>query len=417
MMFRPRHIPVFAFSILFGWSSLFAQSRTTLVVQNNTTSDTQVFVVLAALGGACNSNNPPITAAQLQAAGFCDQVVDSPSQKPYAGRCQFTLPAGQSKSFPNVPNTCISGNVTFGAYPGCPNPSFPTGYTTAEFTLNPSVGAEDVDMSLVNGYNLPVTIAMSGGGGWVVSNTTQAITQIVAKPLGQNIGNPGVYPENCTDCIRLVGNPVCPGFPANPTCQATRICDAQRAVSSNGGTVTIALQPSAPAPSPNPSCSQILPLQQEIAANNARYNKLTGNRQRAERLQLKEVIAAELQQLNQAFASCGTCGRIRPLQAQIAADHAKYNRLTGKKQAAERQELKAQITQEQSDLQQAIASCPPCQQVAALQAQIAANNAKYNQMTGKNSAGARQQLKALIISEQNELKAIQPGCIVPISPQ
>lgn len=246
-----RRLSLLALSILLA-STLLAQSatRTSLVITNNTTSDAEVFVVLAALGGACGSSNPPVTVAQLKAAGFCDQVVDNPTEKPYAGKCQFTLGASQSKTFPNIANTCISGNVTFGAYPSCPNPSFPTGYTTAEFTLNPSAGAEDVDMSLVNGYNLPLTITMSGGGGWSVSNTNpaQAITEIVAKPVGQNIGNPGVYPENCTDCIRLVGSPVCPGFSSNPTCQATRICDAQRAFSSNGGTVTITLQPSAPAP-------------------------------------------------------------------------------------------------------------------------------------------------------------------------
>jgi hypothetical protein len=222
-----------------------AQTRTGLVVQNNTSQDAQVFVVLAALGGACDSSNPPITADQLQAAGFCDQVVENPTQKPYAGKCQFSLGANQSKTFPNIPNTCISGNVTFGGYPACPDSTFPNGYTTAEFTLNPSVGAEDVDVSLVNGYNYKVTMTMAGGGGWVVSNSNppQAITEIVPKSLGQNTGNPGVYPEDCTDCIQLVGQPVCPGFPTNPTCQPARICDAQRAVSTNGGTVTIALQP------------------------------------------------------------------------------------------------------------------------------------------------------------------------------
>ena len=222
-----------------------AATRTGLVVQNNTSQATQVFVVLAALGGACNSSNPPITADQLAAAGFCNQVIENPSQKPYAGKCQFSLAANSSATFPNIPNTCISGNVTFGAYPSCPNPTFPDGFTTAEFTLNPSAGAEDVDVSLVNGYNYKVTMTMEGGGGWAVSNTNppQAITQIVPKPLGQNIGNPGVYPEDCTDCIQLVGQPVCPGFPTNPTCQPARICDAQRAFNSNGGTVTVALQP------------------------------------------------------------------------------------------------------------------------------------------------------------------------------
>lgn len=220
-------------------------TRTGLVVQNNTSQETKVFVVLAALGGACNSSNPPVTADQLAAAGFCDQVIENPTQKPYAGKCQFTLGANQSKTFPDIANTCISGNVTFGAYPACPDSAFPNGYTTAEFTLNPSAGAEDVDVSLVNGYNYKVTMTMAGGGGWVVSNTNppQAITEIVPDLATLGVGNPGVYPKDCTDCIQLVGSPVCPGFPTNPTCQTARICDAQRPFSSNGGTVTIALQP------------------------------------------------------------------------------------------------------------------------------------------------------------------------------
>jgi hypothetical protein len=200
--------------------------------------------VLAALGGACNSSNPPITADQLEAAGFCYHVIESPTQQPYAGKCQLVLGPRQSKALPNIPNTCISGNITFGSYPACPNSSFPKGFTTAEFTLNPSVGAEDVDVSLVNGYNYTVTITMTGGGSWFVSNTNppKGITQIVPKPT-QNTGNPGVYPEDCTDCIQLVGSPVCPGFSTNPTCQAARICDGQRPVSNNGGTVTVTLQP------------------------------------------------------------------------------------------------------------------------------------------------------------------------------
>ena len=220
-----------------------SQTRTSLVITNNTKKVMQVFVVLAALGGACDASNPPITVDQLKAAGFCGQVIENPVYKPYAGKCQFELAAGASKTFPNIPQTCISGNITFGGYPACPDATFPKGYTTAEFTLNPSVGAEDVDVSLVNGYNFKVTMTMQGGGGWVVSNTGTAITQIVPKPLGQNTGNPGVYPKDCTDCIRLVGNPVCPGFPTNPTCQPSRICDAQRAVSQSGGNVIVTLQP------------------------------------------------------------------------------------------------------------------------------------------------------------------------------
>jgi hypothetical protein len=142
--------------------------------------------------------------------------------------------------FPDIPNTCISGNVTFGGYAQCPSKRFPKGTTTAEFTLNPKAGgAEAIDISLVNGFSSVTTFSMAGGGDWTVDQGRTRITEIVPKPLGENIGNPGVFPENCTDCIRLVGPPVCPGFTKSPTCQPSRICNAQR--STPGGTVTITL--------------------------------------------------------------------------------------------------------------------------------------------------------------------------------
>jgi hypothetical protein len=218
--------------------------RTQLIIKNETAADAQVFVVLAAAGGACAANDyPPITAAQLAASNFCENVVENPQYSPFAGKCQLILKAGESKAFPDIPNTCISGNVTFGGYPSCPNTAFPTGFSTAEFTLNPPFGnKEDVDISLVNGFNSLVTVSMEGGNGWVVSNTDQPISKITPKLPGQNAGNPGVYPEDCTDCIRLQGSPVCPGFSPNPKCQPSRICDAQRDVTANGGQVTIALQ-------------------------------------------------------------------------------------------------------------------------------------------------------------------------------
>jgi hypothetical protein len=131
--------------------------------------------------------------------------------------------------------------VTFGGYGACPNTSFSTGTTTAEFALNPESGAEAVDISLVNGYSAEVTISMSGGGAWTYGPNSTSISKIFNRPLGQNVGNPGVFPKNCTDCVRLVGAPVCSGFPAHPVCQSERICNVQR--SGYGGTVTITLQP------------------------------------------------------------------------------------------------------------------------------------------------------------------------------
>jgi hypothetical protein len=212
--------------------------RTTLVIKNATSQPVPVGVILAALGGACPANHPPVTADQLAAKGFCSQVTES-GNPPYAGKCLLTLKANSSIRFPDIPKTCISGNVTFGGYAACPNAAFPMGTTTAEFTLNPSFGAEAVDISLVNGYSGVVSISMKGGGGW--NDGTSPISTIQNKPLGQNVGNPGVYPKDCTLCVGLGGTPVCPGFSTKPVCQNTNICNVQR--NTSGGTVTIVLQP------------------------------------------------------------------------------------------------------------------------------------------------------------------------------
>jgi len=217
-------------------------TRTSLVITNNTPDSLEVAIVLAAVGGGCPASNPPVTADQLDSLGFCSNVIES-GNAPYAGKCTFTLAGNSSKTFPSLSNTCISGNVTFGGYPACPDTQFPKGYTTAEFTLNPTQGAEAIDISLVNGFNQQVDMTMKGGGSWAYGTNNTAISSIVPKPLGQNVGNPGVYPENCTDCIQLVGNSVCPTFSSTPTCQSSRICNAQRSFNQNGGTVTITAQP------------------------------------------------------------------------------------------------------------------------------------------------------------------------------
>ena len=218
-------------------------SRTGLVISNTTAKDMEVAVVLAALGGGCDSLNPPVTADQLQKMGFCTNVINAGSgTAPYAGKCTFTLAANSKKVFPNIPNTCISGNITFGGYPACPDKTFPQGYTTAEFTINPTAGAEAFDISMVNGYNYDLEMNTSGGGTWTYSPNNKPITAIANKGLGKNIGNPGIYPKNCTDCIGLVGSPVCPGYPTKPTCQKTRICNVQRGFDQSGGTITIVLK-------------------------------------------------------------------------------------------------------------------------------------------------------------------------------
>ena len=243
-MSTTRRVSLYPICILLALVSVFsaaiagAADRTTLAIANKTGQDVQVGLILAALGGACPADHPPVTADELAKRGFCSDVTES-ENPPYAGKCLLTIAKHSSVTFPDIPNTCISGNLTFGGYAACPSQAFPTGTTTAEFTLNPKSGAEAIDISLVNGYSGEVTMTMSGGGSWTYGPDGTSISAIANNPLGQNIGNPGVYPKNCTDCIRLVGQPVCPDFPTQPTCQTERICNAQRGA--YGGTVTITL--------------------------------------------------------------------------------------------------------------------------------------------------------------------------------
>jgi hypothetical protein len=244
-MKTPRYRAGLAFGCLtlfgnFAAADASAAERTSLVLANGTDQAVQVGLVLAALGGPCPAHHPPVTADQLAKKGFCSDVTESGSP-PYAGKCLLTISKNSSVTFPDIPDTCISGNVTFGGYGACPDTTFPTGATTAEFTLNSKAGAETVDISLVNGYSAEVTISMSGGGAWTYGPNSTSISKISIKPLGDNVGNPGVFPKNCSDCVGLVGVPVCPGFTSDPDCQSERICNVQR--SAYGGTVTITLQP------------------------------------------------------------------------------------------------------------------------------------------------------------------------------
>lgn len=223
-------------------------SRTIVELYNATGQAQEVGIVLPALGGACPESNPPITANQLAALGFCSNVVNAaPPTFPYAGKCSLTIPANTTLTFPDIPGTCSSGNVTYGAPdgPSCPSTDLPTGVTTAEFTLNTGTVDEAIDVSLVNGYNTKTTMTTSGGGTWTYGPSGTAITTITPSHLGDNVGNPGVYPENCTDCTSLVGDPVCPGFGNDPTCQSSRICNVQRPGTDSGGTVTITLEAAA----------------------------------------------------------------------------------------------------------------------------------------------------------------------------
>jgi hypothetical protein len=214
-------------------------SITQLVIKNDTSYTQTYYLTLAAVGGACPYSHPPITADYLNSVKFCSNVIES-AQPPYAGRCKFTLEPKTLVTVPSVPNTCLSGAITLDNYPGCPDEVCLNGYSSAEFTLNTlGVGQESLDVSLVNGANSISSFQMKGGSNWKVTSTGDIVTQIT-QIVGTNKGNPGIFPVNCTDCVRLVGPPVCSKFGSNPTCQDKRICAVQREAPF-GGFVTLTL--------------------------------------------------------------------------------------------------------------------------------------------------------------------------------
>lgn len=154
----------------------------------------------------------------------------------------FTLGAGATKNF-DPKGKCFSGNICFNIQPQCPvkNATFPNGKqgtSIAEFTLNPNQGcAEAFDISCVNGVNSFIKIT-TGSNGWTYGPDSKPIDTIYNKGLTQNKGLPGVYPVNCTDCIKLVGCPPCPTLSVGPA-QTSRICNVQR--NGRGGILQIIL--------------------------------------------------------------------------------------------------------------------------------------------------------------------------------
>ena len=214
-------------------------SVTTLRITNTGSSSVTLGFVNAAvgMGGACPSANSLLTAEELSVAGWC---TDFTAGVHGAGKCKLTLgPAGGGNDSVTVPNPhgkCISGTFGTGGFAACGTPTYPHGWTQGEFTLNPTATDQEVvDISGVNGINYAVSISL--GTGWHYGAADTSITTVGPNgPLNSNVGNPGVYPNGCTDCIQLQGAPVCSDLTSSPTCQASRICNIKRD-NSPGGTV------------------------------------------------------------------------------------------------------------------------------------------------------------------------------------
>ncbi len=214
------------------------ENITELKLTNTEPTAVTIGFVTAAYGGACPEGQL-LTAQELYTAGWCTDYEAGVSG---AGKCLVTLGAAGSTTstlyVPNPSNKCISGSFGTGGFASCQTSTYPDGWTQGEFTLNPkSTTQEAVDISTVNGVNFSLSITLADAG-WAYEDGSPIENQTVGPNVsGTNIGIKGVYPVNCTDCIRLVGDITCSGLTPNPpTCNSSRICNVYRN-NAPGGTV------------------------------------------------------------------------------------------------------------------------------------------------------------------------------------
>ena len=209
-------------------------SYTKLSVTNNTADSVDVYVVFAAADTANKCCPSPATPADFI---FLTAIAHNPLM------ATFKLAPNATQNF-DPKKKCFSGNFGFYIEPQCEvkDSSFEkgkSGTSIGEFTLNPGSCDEAFDISLVNGINCYLKIEVDSGLGWAYGPDTTAITSIANKAMNLNSGNPGVYPVNCTDCIRLVGDKPCEGL-AMGKAQTKRICNIQR--SERGSTVRLSIE-------------------------------------------------------------------------------------------------------------------------------------------------------------------------------
>lgn len=205
---------------------------TKLSVYNGSDEAVEVYVTFAAANSKNLCCSTPATVSDFPVLTKVNDL-----------RGKFMLGSKQTQVL-DPQGKCFSGNVGFYIEPQCPVSGADfhhgaQGTNIAEFTLNPSSACDEAfDISCVNGINCFIGMEVEPNLGWHYGPNNTPITSIYNKGLQENSGNPGVYPVNCTDCIRLVGNPPCPSLPTGPA-QTERICNIQR--SERGGTVQIKL--------------------------------------------------------------------------------------------------------------------------------------------------------------------------------
>jgi hypothetical protein len=212
---------------------------TQLKITNVGSSEVTIGFKTAAVGGVCTSADELLTAEELSNEGFCSGYIAGVES---AGQCTFTLDAAgganDSVTVPNPDGKCLSGGFGIGGYASCGTVHYPDGWTQGEFTFNPQISGaqETVDISGVNGINYALSIEV--GDGWTYGPDVTAISTVGPnKAAGSNVGNPGVFPDGCTDCIQLVGSPPCPDLTTHPTCNSSRICNVYRTTGGPGGTI------------------------------------------------------------------------------------------------------------------------------------------------------------------------------------
>jgi hypothetical protein len=205
-------------------------------VTNDTASPVEVFLTLGTVAG-CAQN------VSLNEVPFVTNRIN-------ANQGSFKLAPHDSQTYTAPPNTCLSGNFSFGGPPqNCPDRTqYPNGMNLAEFTINNSPqgpnAQETIDISGVYGVNAHLRFQISGGGPWNDGAGQHFnIAGFENRGLTDNIGISGVFPYGCDDCTRRTPPTVtCPGPNVPPfpdVCDTTHICNVQRDASTAGGTVQV----------------------------------------------------------------------------------------------------------------------------------------------------------------------------------
>ena len=171
----------------------------TLAISNDTSADTVVYVAFGADSRVLPGNWPCVAQGPL--------------------RCDFPLKAHSAVSLP-LSGSYLNATFSFGAPVGC-------GSTKAELNVNNPKWFDIADISLVDGFNVPVSVDVGGR------------TLAVAGVTG-NESNYGVYPNGCDICVARQSPPcgMSPGVvgchAANDMGQPVIPCQWQGAVKGGG---------------------------------------------------------------------------------------------------------------------------------------------------------------------------------------